>query len=167
MLRSFEVRHEDSIFGFLKVLAANVVHDHFKAALAAKRGAGVSAHSSSDLETSPGKDDSFSAVAERLQLERIDRILNELTAGKDQERKRAIFWLRHRQGFTAGEIAALPAIGLTTEGVESVLLRLSVMIRNHFGFGKSAMAWHPAQMRSERCHHKALAEAKVSSPPMV
>ncbi len=40
LLRSFQPRHEDSIYGFLKVVAANVVHDHFKSALAAKRGAG-------------------------------------------------------------------------------------------------------------------------------
>ncbi len=131
LLRSFEGRHEDSIFGFLKVLAANVVHDHFKASLAAKRGAGVRALPCADLETATDRDDSFTAVAHRLQMERINRILNQVTAGKDQERKRVIFWLRHRQGFTASEIAALPAIGLTTEGVESVLLRLSVMIRNH------------------------------------
>jgi DNA-directed RNA polymerase specialized sigma24 family protein len=38
LLRSFKPRHEDSIYGFLKVVAANVVHDHFKSALAAKRG---------------------------------------------------------------------------------------------------------------------------------
>jgi DNA-directed RNA polymerase specialized sigma24 family protein len=30
LLRSFQPRHEDSIYGFLKVVAANVVHDHFK-----------------------------------------------------------------------------------------------------------------------------------------
>ena len=40
LLRSFQPYHEDSIYGFLKVVAANVVHDHFKSALAAKRGAG-------------------------------------------------------------------------------------------------------------------------------
>ena len=131
LLRSFEARHEDSIFGFLKVLAANVVHDHFKAALATKRGAGIQDLPSADLETAPDSHDSFVDVAHRLQMQRIDRILNQVAAGKDEERKRIIFWLRHRQGFTASEIAALPAIGLTTEGVESVLWRLSVMIRNH------------------------------------
>ena len=39
LLRSFQPRHEDSIYGYLKVVAANVVHDHFKSALAGKRGA--------------------------------------------------------------------------------------------------------------------------------
>ena len=40
LLRSFQPRREDSIYGFLKMVAANVVHDHFKSAMAAKRGAG-------------------------------------------------------------------------------------------------------------------------------
>lgn len=131
LLRSFEPRHEDSIFGFLKVVAANVVHDHFKSAFAAKRGAtktvaeplAVGSHSSSD--------DSFDSVAQRIQLEQVDKILRRVTEGKDQEKKRTIFWLRHRHGFTASEIAAIPSIALTTEGVESVLLRLAIMIRSH------------------------------------
>jgi DNA-directed RNA polymerase specialized sigma24 family protein len=74
---------------------------------------------------------SFDVVGQRLQLEQVDKILIQLTAGKDQERKRAIFWLRHRQGLTASEIAAIPSIGLTTEGVESMLMRLVAMIRGH------------------------------------
>jgi DNA-directed RNA polymerase specialized sigma24 family protein len=75
--------------------------------------------------------DGFEVVSQRLQLEQIDKVLRQVTAGKDQQRKRAIFWLRHRQGLTAREIAAIPGIGLTTEGVESVLMRLAVMIRGH------------------------------------
>ena len=75
--------------------------------------------------------DSLEAVSQHLQLEQIDKILRQVTAGKDQERKRAIFWLRHRQGLTASEIASIPSIGLTTEGVESVLMRLATMIRGH------------------------------------
>ncbi len=135
LLRSFQPRQEDSIYGFLKVVACNVVHDHFKAALAAKRGASQT-EAIDGIE--PVKDDpkvaaadNFDAVSQRLQLEQIDKILRQVTAGKDQERKRTIFWLRHRQGLTAREIASIPSIGLTTEGVESMLLRLAVMIRGH------------------------------------
>src|SRR6266853_1017087 len=40
LLREFESRHPDAIYGFLKVVTANVVHDHFKAVRATKRGAG-------------------------------------------------------------------------------------------------------------------------------
>ena len=133
LLRSFQPRHEDSIYGFLKVVAANVVHDHFKSALAAKRGASQTEAIREAVQMNPKTTgaDSFDAVSQRLQLERIDRILTQLTAGKDQARKRTIFWLRHRHGLTASEIASIPSIGLTTEGVESVLMRLAAMIRGH------------------------------------
>jgi RNA polymerase sigma-70 factor (ECF subfamily) len=133
LLRSFQPHHEDSIYGFLKVVAANVVHDHFKSALAAKRGAGQTETIMDPVQMHPRTTgpDSFDAVSQRLQLEQLDRILTQLTAGKDQARKRAIFWLRHRQGLTASEIASIPSIGLTTEGVESVLMRLAAMIRAH------------------------------------
>jgi RNA polymerase sigma-70 factor (ECF subfamily) len=49
-----------------------------------------------------------------------------------------IFLLYYRQGLTASEIAALPALGLTTKGVESIIARLTHMIRSHIaheGFG--------------------------------
>lgn len=131
LLRAFQPRHEDSVYGFLKVVAANVVHDHFKASLAAKRGAGTISVEPIEIDSYVPSDASFNGVAQRLQLEQVDRILKQVTAGKDQEKKRTIFWLRHRQGFTASEIAALPSIDLTTEGVESVLLRLTIMIRSH------------------------------------
>lgn len=136
LLRSFQPRREDSIYGFLKVMAANVVHDHFKSALAAKRGARRTEAIPFDgemvqMDPKTAGADCFSTVSQRIQLEQIDRILRQVTAGKDQGKKRTIFWLRHRQGFTAAEIAAIPSIGLTTEGVESVLLRLSIMIRGH------------------------------------
>ena len=133
LLRSFEPRQEDSIYGFLKVVAANVVHDHFKSVLAAKRGATrtESIAEPVQIESRTMGPDSFDAISQRLQLEQIDKILRQVTAGKDQDRKRVIFWLRHRQGLTASEIAAIPSIGLTTEGVESVLMRLAAMIRSH------------------------------------
>ena len=133
LLRSFQPRHEDSIYGFLKVVAANVVHDHFKSALAAKRGAGQTEAIMEPVQMhrKTAGTDSFEAVSQRLQLEQLDKILTQLTAGKDQARKRTIFWLRHRQGLTASEIASIPSIGLTTEGVESVLMRLAAMIRGH------------------------------------
>jgi RNA polymerase sigma factor (sigma-70 family) len=133
LLRSFQPYREDSIYGFLKVVAANVVHDHFKLALAAKRGAGQTEALMDpvQIDQKTAQSDSLDAMGQRLQLAQVDRILSQLTAGKDQERKRAIFWLRHRQGLTAREIAAIPSIGLTTEGVESVLMRLVAMIRGH------------------------------------
>jgi RNA polymerase sigma-70 factor (ECF subfamily) len=133
LLAGFRPRREDSIYGFLKVVAANVVHDHFKSALAVKRGAGLTEPVLEPSQTDQATDGSkiFDEVSHRLQLDQIEKILRQVTAGKDQERKRTIFWLRHRFGLTASEIASIPSIGLTTEGVESVLMRLATMIRGH------------------------------------
>jgi RNA polymerase sigma-70 factor, ECF subfamily len=133
LLRLFRPRRKDSIYGFLKVVAANVVHDHFKSALALKRGAGQTNAITGpiQIDSNMAGTDSFHAMSRRIQLDQVDRVLRRVVEGKGQERKCTIFWLRHRQGLTASEIAAIPSIGLTTEGVESVLLRLAIMIRAH------------------------------------
>lgn len=132
LLASFRPRHEDSIYGFLKVVAANVVRDHFKSALVAKRGASQTATLEPiQLDQRTASTQAFDIANQRMQLDHIETVLRQVTLGKDQDRKRIIFWLRHRQGLTAREIASIPSIGLTTEGVESMLMRLSQVIRNH------------------------------------
>lgn len=140
MLRSFQPRQEDSIYGFLKVVASNVVYDHFKSALAGKRGASQTEAITELAQIDPKTTgaDSAAAMQRTLQLKEIDHILTQVTAGKDQGKKRMIFWLRHQQGLTASEIAALPSVGLTTEGVESVLLRLTIMIRRHIDYDSAS-----------------------------
>jgi RNA polymerase sigma-70 factor, ECF subfamily len=132
LLRGFRPQREDSIYGFLKVVAANVVHDRFKADGAVKRGASLTDSDDGLLEVAEAAtDSSFETVRRRMQLQQIEKVLQIVNVGKDQERNRTIFWLRHRQGLTAGEIASIPSIGLTTEGVETVLHRLTDMIRGH------------------------------------
>jgi len=133
LLRRFRLQCEGSIYRYLQVIAVNVVHDRFKAARATKRGAAqteaIIEHTQIDPKTA--NEGSFNVVSQGLDLEQVDKILTLVTAGKDQERKCMIFWLRHRQGLTASEIAAIPGIALTTEGVESMLMRLTDMIRGH------------------------------------
>jgi RNA polymerase sigma-70 factor, ECF subfamily len=132
LLRTFRALREDSIYGFLKVVAANVVHDHFKSANAAKRGAGLTeAFSPAHPEPSTSGPDGFELLHHRLRLKQVDKVLAQFIPGKDQARNRTVFWLRHQQGLTASEIAAIPSIGLTTEGVESLLMRQSIAIRGH------------------------------------
>lgn len=133
MLKSFQPHHDDSIYGYLKKVAANVALDHFKAAMADKRGAGQ-IDAIDDLvlfDPKTAGNDGEAEIFRNLQIGKIDVILTKALTGKDGQRNRTIFWLRYRQGFTASEIAAVPAVGLTTEGVESVLLRLVNMIRSH------------------------------------
>jgi RNA polymerase sigma-70 factor (ECF subfamily) len=132
LLRSFEPRQEDSIYGFLQVVAANTVNDHFKSVLAVKRGANLTEPFSEPAFVEARMiDESSDMVSQRILLTQIDKILRQVTAGRGQGKKCTIFWLRHLNGFTASEIAAIPAFGLTTQGVESLLLRLTIMIRSH------------------------------------
>ena len=133
MLRSFRSQHKDSIYGYLKVVAANVVRDHFKSAMATKRGAARTDAIEQEVPVNTvGRPlDGAAEVLRGLELDHIDRIVIKVTAGKDQQRNRTIFWLRYRLGLTAREIASIPGVELTTEGVESVLLRLLTVIRSH------------------------------------
>jgi RNA polymerase sigma-70 factor, ECF subfamily len=137
LLRSFQSRHPDAIFGYLKVIAANVVNDHFKSALAEKRGAGqvdsLPDHASSSASV-PIADDS-TAMERRILLRQIDEALTVVITGDDQQRNRLIFWLYYRDGLTANAIASLPSIGLTTKGVESILHRVTHLIRSHMTKG--------------------------------
>ena len=132
LLAMFRSHRDDSIYAFLKVVTANVVHDHFKSEHAGKRDIDQTdpIRAVAEIDRKTSSDHAFDAGAiQRLQLDHIDEILRRVTSGRDQARNRAIFWLHHRQGFTAGEIASIPSIGLATEGVESVLMRLAIMIR--------------------------------------
>jgi RNA polymerase sigma-70 factor (ECF subfamily) len=131
LLRSFVSRHPDAIFGFLKVVAGNVVHDYFKSALAEKRGAGqTDALPDCASPSTPVSAGYGSAAMERqILLRQIDDAL--VAAGEDKGRNRLIFWLHYRDGLTASAIASLPGIDLTTKGVESILLRMTRMIRSH------------------------------------
>jgi RNA polymerase sigma-70 factor (ECF subfamily) len=63
-------------------------------------------------------------------LNEIDEYLRQCVDGPDQERDRTIFWLYFRQGMSTKEIASLPAIGLSTKGVGSVIERLKHSIRD-------------------------------------
>jgi RNA polymerase sigma-70 factor (ECF subfamily) len=142
LLRSFHPEHSNSIYGFVKVMAANVVHDHFKAERAEKRGAGrrtesFSEHVQSDPEARATG--SSAALERQIRLQEIDDVLVHVAAGPDGKRNRIIFFLYYRQGLTASEIAALPALNLTTKGVESTIARMTHMIRSHImreGFGR-------------------------------
>lgn len=143
LLRSFESRHDDAIFGYLKVVAANVVHDHFKSAMAEKRGAGQIDALTDEGATSPAAAmlDSSNSMERNVLLRQIDDALRQVAKGEDQDRNRLIFWLYYRDGLSANAIAALPSIDLTTKGVESILLRMTRMIKNHMeGTGSTTEA---------------------------
>ena len=134
LLREFKSRHPDAIYGYLKVLTANVAHDYLKASHAAKRGGGQAAESMELTElTAPETGNSClssEATVERsVLLQEIDSHLVRSVSPDELPRSRLIFWLYYRVGLSASAIAAYPRIGLTTKGVESVLLRLTRVLK--------------------------------------
>ena len=94
--------YENTIFGYLKVIASNVVRDHFR----------QPENKADEIELSdavlpPGPQD-----RERLEFlhkkEEIKGILETLSASETYQRDVAIFWLFYEQGYTAKEISLLP-----------------------------------------------------------
>jgi RNA polymerase sigma-70 factor (ECF subfamily) len=126
-LRSIKNEHENTIFGYLKVVASNVVRDHFRQPINKADEIEVS-----DAVLPPGPDE-----RERRELldkkEQVQRILAELSSSETYDRDIAIFWFFYEQGYTAKEISLLPNVGLTVKGAEAVILRLSRYVREKLG----------------------------------
>lgn len=139
LLYKFSLSHPDSVEGYVKAIAANVTHDYFKSKLAMRRGAGVieQPNEECDPPALAGSAGGVVSIERQVLLREIEQCLNESTEGATQERDRVMFWLYYQQGLSAREIAALPAIGLTDKGVESVILRLTRDVRNRL-FGRKA-----------------------------
>jgi RNA polymerase sigma-70 factor, ECF subfamily len=123
VLRQFEERHEDAIFGYLKVVAASVAMDHFRGLNAQKRAGDRLAEPEEVIDLHV----STPANAEQsLMLREIDQCVERISDG---QRDRTIFWLYYQRGLTAKDIAKLPSIGLTAKGIESCIYRLTKAVR--------------------------------------
>ena len=126
-LLAIKNEYENTIFGYLKVIASNVVRDHFRQPVNKADEIELS-----DAVMQPGPQD-----RERLEFlhkkEEIKGILETLSSSETYDRDVAIFWLFYEQGYTAKEISLLPAIGLTVKGVEAVLFRLARYARERLG----------------------------------
>jgi RNA polymerase sigma factor (sigma-70 family) len=142
LLKEFEFRHEGSIYGYLKAIAANEVHDRLRHLHSERRGSGQAGTSLELLQNQPiaDRDGSQAAIEQQLLFNEIDDLLQTHLPESTQERDRTIFWLRHRQGLAAREIASQPSINLTAKGVESTLRRLEQLLR-------TALAERPGEQR--------------------
>jgi len=132
LLRAFDPKHSDAIYGYLKVIAANVVHDRLKALHSEKRGGDRMVEDLTTIENRSAVDEvsgSKDAMEREILLREIDAHLNASLSEGTADRDRTIFWLYYRQGFTTKAIALLPAIGLTIKGVESTIFRLTKLVR--------------------------------------
>jgi RNA polymerase sigma-70 factor (ECF subfamily) len=126
-LRAIKNEYENTIFGYLKVIASNVVRDHFRQPV----------NKADEIELSDAALPPRPQDRERLEFlhkkEEIKGILETLSASETYHRDVAIFWLFYEQGYTAKEISLLPGFGLTVKGVEAVLFRLARHARERLG----------------------------------
>lgn len=113
------------VAAYFSVVATNIARDFFRMRGARKRGRARTVSLDEILDSvTMGQ----SAQAERSVL------LGEIEEHLPENRKcRTIFRLYYRQGFSAKEIAALPDVGLSVKGVESLLNRVIVQLRQVFG----------------------------------
>jgi len=129
-LRDFECEHENALYGFLKVVASHVVHDHFRSSFSQKRGSGKQEEELEQVSVSFADTGvSVKDMDREILFHEISQCLESRAAGPHFARDYAIFWLYYVQGYTAKAIARLPHIGLTIKGVESTLLRLTRLVR--------------------------------------
>jgi len=150
ILRDFEFRHEEALFGFLKVVAANVVNDHFKLLNRVKRSAGTRSEEPGGIESIPALNpaDALWPTERDILLNEIDDLLRSRAPEDVHERDRTIFWLYYQQGLSARAIASIPTVGLSTKGVESAIVRLTRLVRE-------SLAEPPAKARSDEREERA------------
>jgi RNA polymerase sigma-70 factor, ECF subfamily len=129
-LRQFDCLHENALFGFVKVVASNVVQDHFRNLHSQKRGSGRDDEELDDVSSITASDAGAAERFERLiQIAEVARCLDTQAGQPNFIRDRTVFWLYYQQGLTAKAISEIPGIGLSIKGVESTLLRLIRMVR--------------------------------------
>ncbi|HYM74900.1 MAG TPA: sigma-70 family RNA polymerase sigma factor [Candidatus Dormibacteraeota bacterium] len=132
LLTEFTPHHPEAFYGYLKVVASNVVHDYFRARHSQKRGLGQPEVSLDEAGSgTPTARDGADEIHRDILLREVDDILRSTLSGEQQSRDRIIFWLYYRYGLSAADIGRLPSISLTVKGVESVIHRLTSSVREH------------------------------------
>lgn len=133
LLRTFTPQSPESAFGFLKVVAASVAQDFFKSRLAGKRAPEATASSVDAISVTPREysQGALNHTERAVLVDQIDRKLRAIVPARELQRARTVFWLYYRSGLTANAIASIPAMDLTTKGVESLLFRLTRLVREN------------------------------------
>ncbi|PYP92760.1 MAG: hypothetical protein DMG65_02935 [Candidatus Angelobacter sp. Gp1-AA117] len=128
-LRIFKAQHENSIYGYLQVMASNITQDYLRKLDAKKRDSRVE----QDIEELPPdliSDRSATREAEhRTEIRQVEERLKRITTGTEQE----IFWLYNRWGLTAKEISQI--FQMNIKSVENMLARILRLLREDFGKG--------------------------------
>jgi RNA polymerase sigma-70 factor, ECF subfamily len=139
LLSEFTPHHPEAFYGYLKVITANVVHDHFRGERSQKRGREQTESLTEDAAPQVAARDETDPHRNIL-LQEIDHALGASVPTDEMKRDRAIFWLYYRYGLTASAIARLPSVDLTVKGVESVIHRLTRAVREKLREQDSAVS---------------------------
>jgi len=131
MLGAFREQHADSFYAYLKVVTANTVHDHFRILHSQKRGLKLTEELADDshVHLRPGTPGTLESIQRQILLNEVDAVLRSSLPKDDQIRDRQVFWLYFRQGMTAQAIADVAAFSLSVKGVESLLHRMTQLVR--------------------------------------
>jgi len=136
LLLQFAQQHsEEAVIGYIKTIATNTTHDHFKALYSRKHGAAETDQLHEEFEpvAHSGSFGGPDAMDREIFLKQVNEQLQDCAAGTNQERDCLIFWFYYLQGMSAKAIAALATMKLTVKGVEAVIFRLTRCVREHMG----------------------------------
>jgi|SRR6267142_1996422 len=141
-LRGFVYRHENSLCCFLRVVASNVVQDHFRCSHSKKRGCGREAENLESVGLRAGRSSTtmqgasfvtFPDLERHILFQQIESCMLKHGGNPTSARDWAIFRLYYQEGLTAKAIAHSSSTGLSVKGIESTLLRLTRLIRLRIG----------------------------------
>jgi RNA polymerase sigma factor (sigma-70 family) len=132
VLKMFESRHPDAIYGYLAQVTANLVRDYFKAQNPSDKSI-----DSDDVDTLVDQNSQEKDMHREVLIEQIHACLDKYTSGPNKQRDLDMFWFHFRHGFSAREIASI--FGLETKGVESVIHRLKQLARSKLTEGPAPL----------------------------
>jgi RNA polymerase sigma-70 factor (ECF subfamily) len=129
-LRDLHCPNEAALFGFLRVVASHVAHDHFRSSCCKKRGSGKTEADLENLKPTREQIHNFAwAVEQRILIHQIKQCLQSRKRDARFIRDYKIFWLHYGHGLTAREISEHLKINIGAKGVESILQRMTRMVR--------------------------------------
>jgi RNA polymerase sigma factor (sigma-70 family) len=121
-LRSFRGKHENSIYGFLIMVAANVVRDHFRQVRAHRRSA-VKVSLEELIGGSGSLEVSTKAPIDELNWEDIEEALEKVGGEDDSHQDKLIIKLHYLYGFTFEEIVTMLNLSVRPASLNSRVSR--------------------------------------------
>jgi len=129
LLQQFVAQEAEALYPYLKIVAVNQVTDYCRSKEAACRRASRTVSLQTEDTAIEAHAQTPAAIERNMLFDDIDRILEKQVRGPSAKRDRSVFWLYHRQGLTAKEIASIPGMDLSVKGVETLIHRLRHAVR--------------------------------------